>query len=222
MKSKTNLTPYDPAELNRKIQKTVKGTALAFALLYKKLAKKYKVYCFSRKDEIEQDCSIKSFAIDTVAAMDALGIEKASILGVSMGGMIAQFMAAFYPEKIDKLILAVTTPASNENVCLSIDKWLKMIDDGDHKSLMIDNVEAIYTEQYIKKKHYRMMYPLLGIIGKPKSYQRFIAQANACKKHDATSYLHMIKSPTLIIGGGEDKIVGKKAPYLLNKLINGS
>ena len=202
--------------------KTVKGTALPFAFMYRKLAKRYTVYCFSRKDEIEHDCTIKSFADDTVIAMENLGIKSACILGVSMGGMIAQYIAAFYPERVEKLILAVTTAASEQTVQSSIDKWLEMVEKGDHASLMKDNVESIYTEEYIKKKHYKMMYPFLGLIGKPKSYNRFIYQANACKNHDATEILHMINAKTLIIGGGLDKIVGKNAPYVLNDLIDGS
>ena len=47
-------------------------------------------------------------AKDQVEVMKKLGISKASIIGVSQGGMIAQCIAIDYPELLDKLVLAVT------------------------------------------------------------------------------------------------------------------
>lgn len=52
--------------------------------------------------------SMKIMADDVVGLMDHLGIEKAHVLGVSLGGMIAQVLAINYPDRINKLILAST------------------------------------------------------------------------------------------------------------------
>lgn len=49
--------------------------------------------------------STKMMADDTVGLMDHLGIKKAHVLGVSMGGMTAQAVAVNYPERINKLVL---------------------------------------------------------------------------------------------------------------------
>ena len=49
-------------------------------------------------------------ADDQAAAMQILGIDKASVLGVSQGGMIAQYLAIDHPGMVEKLILAVTAP----------------------------------------------------------------------------------------------------------------
>jgi pimeloyl-ACP methyl ester carboxylesterase len=48
------------------------------------------------------------YTADAAAVMGALGIERAHIFGVSMGGMIAQQMALDYPETVEKLVLACT------------------------------------------------------------------------------------------------------------------
>ncbi len=53
--------------------------------------------------------STEDMAWDTIGLMEQLGITRAHILGISMGGMIAQQMALKSPEKINKLILASTT-----------------------------------------------------------------------------------------------------------------
>jgi pimeloyl-ACP methyl ester carboxylesterase len=53
-------------------------------------------------------------ADDTVRLMDLLRIEKAHIMGVSMGGMIAQELAINYPERVMKLVLACTYASQDE------------------------------------------------------------------------------------------------------------
>ena len=52
--------------------------------------------------------STKKMARDINEAMNVLGIEKADVIGVSLGGMISQHLAADYPEKVENLVLVVT------------------------------------------------------------------------------------------------------------------
>jgi pimeloyl-ACP methyl ester carboxylesterase len=80
---------------------------------------------------------------------------------------------------------------------------------GSHKQLMIDTAEKSYSPQYLMK--YRTAYPIIGLVGKPKNYNRFLINAQAILGFDATSELDRINCPTLIIGGEEDKIVGADA-----------
>ena len=94
--------------------KTVKGTAVTFALMYKLFAKDYKVYVFSRKNKLKQDCSTRDMANDLASVMNQLNITKAFVMGVSQGGMIAQYLAIDYPELVEKLVLAVTLCQPNE------------------------------------------------------------------------------------------------------------
>lgn len=52
--------------------------------------------------------SIKMMADETLGLMDHLGIERAHVLGVSLGGMIAQELAASHPERVDRVVLGCT------------------------------------------------------------------------------------------------------------------
>ena len=72
---------------------TVKGTALPMAFLYRIFAKGYTVYAFSRRNALPDGYTTRDMARDQEAAMEQLGIARADILGVSMGGMIAQHLA---------------------------------------------------------------------------------------------------------------------------------
>jgi pimeloyl-ACP methyl ester carboxylesterase len=87
--------------------RTVKGTKILLARMYKLFAKEYKVYVFSRKNHIEESYSTRDMAKDQKIAMENLGIENAYIMGVSQGGMISQYLAIDYPKMVSKLIIAI-------------------------------------------------------------------------------------------------------------------
>ena len=188
---------------------TVKGLAVPMAFLYRKLSDDYKVYVFSRKICLEEGYTTKNMADDQAEAMKKLGIANAMIIGVSQGGMIAQHLTIDHADLVEKLVLVVTLARQNHTVQQALGKWKELADQGDHKALMIDNAEKSYSEKYLKK--YRLLYPLLGMIGRPKDYERFLIQLHSCLEHDAYDDLERIKCPTLVIGGDRDRIVGADA-----------
>lgn len=192
---------------------TVRGLALPFAWLYRTLGRQFRMYCFSRTDRMPAGYTTRDMARDVKQAMDALKIERASVLGVSLGGMIAQWLAIDCPEAVDKLILAVTTPRHNEIIASCIEDWAALAAAHDYKNLVIETSEAAYTEQYLKK--FRLTYPFLGLMPKPKSYDRYLVMAQACLTHDAFCALSRIQSPTLVIGGDRDRIVGPEGSGVL-------
>ncbi len=200
--------------------KMVKGMAIPFSFLYRKFAQYCRVYVFSRKVWLPKEYSSKQMAGDVKKAMDLLGIQKASILGVSQGGTIAQYVAIDYPEVVDKLILTVTYPKANDTVKNVISRWIEYAQNKDYKEIFIDTAEKSYSEKYLRKN--RKLYWLLTRIGVPQNYDRFITQAKACMSHDAYDLLSQIEAPTLIIGAGQDQIVTGEASIELSKLIKNS
>lgn len=199
---------------------TVKGMAVPMAMTYQMYARNYKVYIFSRKNHLEAGYSTRDMAADQAGAMRMLGISKAKVLGISQGGMIAQYLAIDYPELVEKLVLAVTSPRQNGAIRVAAGNWVKLAEQGNYKGLMIDTAEKSYSEHYLKK--YRRLYPLLGKIGKPKDFSRFLIQTASCMEHDAYAKLERITCPTLIIGGDADKIVGQNSAHELADKINNS
>ena len=199
--------------------KTAKGTAALMAMLYRKYGKSYKVYMFSRKNKLEEHSSIRDMANDQRDAMEKLGIAKAHVVGISQGGMIAQWLALDYPSAVDKLVLAVTIARPNDTANRVIGSWIELATKNDYRSLFIDMMEKSYTEKY--KEKYRRLYPLLTRIGRPKNFTRFIIQANAILQHNAYAELEKIHCPTLIIGANQDEIVGAQSSQEIAKRITG-
>lgn len=199
---------------------TVKGKALILAMSYRMYAKEYTVSIFSRKADLPDPYSTREMARDQAAAMAALGIEKADVIGISQGGMIAQYLAIDHPARIGRLILAVTASKPNEIIQDVVGRWILMAQLGKYKDLMIDTAEKSYSDRCLKK--YRFFYPLLGCAGRPESFCRFLIQAASCIHHNAYPELPKITCPTLIIGGGIDKIVGPVAASELAERIKDS
>lgn len=199
---------------------TVKGKALLLAKPYVKFFRDYTVYMFSRKNNMPEGYSIREMAADQAAALKALNITKASVMGVSQGGMIAQYLAVDYPELVDKLVIAVSAPRVNKMMRGILLERMEAAQKGDHQKLMIDTAETAYSEQYLKK--FRAFYPLLGRLGKPRSYDRFFVNANAILSFDVYEELGKISCPTYIIGGAEDKTVGVEASYEMKEKIGQS
>ena len=189
--------------------RTVKGTALPMALYYRSLAKDYTVYMISRKRQLSRGCSTRDIARDLKEAMDVLGVETASLVGVSMGGMIAQHFAAEFPHRLEKLVLVVTCARPNPILLESLEEWEDCARAGDHTALMDSNLRRIYSEDYYRKN--KWMVPITSTLTKPKSYDRFLVMAQACRSHDAYDRLPQIPVPTLVIGGEQDHALGGEA-----------
>ena len=200
--------------------RSVKGMAVPMAAMYRVFAKDFTVYAFSRKHPMPRGYTTRDMAQDLAEAMDALEISKADILGVSMGGMIAQYFAADHPEKVNKLILAVTSARSNPILRESVAEWVALAKAGDHGGFMDSNLRRIYSDGYYRKN--KWMAPILGQLTKPRSYDRFFALADACLGHDAWDVLEKIRAATLVVGGEQDKALGGEASRELAEKIPGA
>lgn len=197
--------------------RTVRGMALPLVMLYRIYAKDHSVFIFSRRNDLPDGHSTQDMAEDQARAMEALGIGGADVIGISQGGMIAQYLAIDHPGSVRRLVLAVTLSEQNEVIQKVVSGWISMARRGDYRSLMIDTAEKSYSERYLKR--YRSLYPLLGRMGKPKDLKRFLIQADSCIHHNAGAELGKVSAPTLVIGGACDRIVGgSAAPDLAEKI----
>ena len=199
---------------------TVKDKAWILSAPYKKFLGDYTIYMFSRNNAMPDGYSIMDMADDQILAMTKLGIDRACLLGVSQGGMIAQCIAAKHPEMVEKLILAVTSPYANEVVKETVTTWIEMAEHGDHTVLMTDTAERMYSETFLRKN--RKFIPVLARLTRPENYDRFLKNAHAILGFDARAELSKITCPTLILAGSDDHVVGNDAPYELRDGIPGS
>ena len=187
----------------------VKGAGAPLALMYRMFAKEYRVYVIDKKSEMAEGCTVTDLAEDTAAAMHALGIADACVMGVSLGGMIAQELAIRHPELVRKLVLGVTASRVNDTVTAVVGNWITLAKQGDFGGIVADMMHVLYSERYVRR--YGRMFPLLAKFAKPKNEARFINLAKACLSCDTYDRLDGITCPTLVLGGADDRIVTAEA-----------
>ena len=198
----------------------VKGTALPMALMYRIFAKDYIVYMFSRRNALPHGYTTRDMARDLKTALDTLGIVKCDLFGVSMGGMIAQHFAADYPETVNKLVLCVTCAEPTDTLNHSVNEWISLAKQGNHTAFMDSNMRRMYSDTFYRKNKWTA--PVLGLLTKPKSYDRFFIQAEACLTHNATHRLPHITASTLVIGGEQDLVLDVDASRRIAAAIPGA
>ena len=198
---------------------TVKGKAHLFSLSYRLLAKHYKIYVFSRINELRQGYTTRDMAADLAEAMETLNLDTACVMGISQGGMIAQWLAVDFPERVQRLILAVTTANPSQLARERIEHWQKLSQSGNFKHLMLDIAQHSYTQKSYQK--WRLLYNIMGRLGRIKDEKRIAIQSQSCITHDSLEVLKEIQCPTLVIGALEDDVIGVDGSKELAKAISG-
>lgn len=180
------------------------GTALNLAYFYRKFTKEFTVYIFDRRSGRDEGATIQSMADDLAEAMAKVGITDAYVLGVSQGGMIAQYLAADHPEPVKKLILGVTAPKPYPATFEALSEWIGFAEKGDLKGILTKSYDRMYTEAQMKK--YKLLIPVMMKFTKFMSIERFIDHAKAIYTMDIGERLNKIKCPVLVIGAEHDRI----------------
>ena len=198
---------------------TVKGEAHALFPLYRLLAKRYKIYVFSRINELRQGYTTRDMAADLAEAMETLNLDTAYVMGISQGGMIAQWLAVDFPGRVQRLILAVTTAEPSQLARERIEHWQKLSQSGNFKHLMLDIAQHSYTQKSYQK--WRFLYNIMGRLGRIKDEKRIVIQSQSCLEHNSLEVLKEIHCPTLVLGALEDDVIGVKESKELAKEISG-
>jgi pimeloyl-ACP methyl ester carboxylesterase len=165
-------------------------------------------------------------ANDTRGLMDHLGIEKAHILGVSMGGMIAQEIAINYPERVDKLVLCCTFAYEPEGHTPEYYKGLGVENAYSRDSLRRVSALRIMANDFSLAINDRLMRavitPLSKVFASAMPKGGIGAQFKAILDHDTLDRLHMIEAPTLVITGAKDRLINPASSDVLASKIPGA
>jgi pimeloyl-ACP methyl ester carboxylesterase len=169
--------------------------------------------------------STKMMADDTVGLMDRLGIKKAHVLGVSMGGMTAQAVAINYPERINKLILGCTFGRRDESGGLSLEfpkalGFREDYTDADARRIPILKIADTLYSLAFNRKLYRIIFiPLAKIQARFNGKTGLLGQLEAVLGHNTLENLPTIKVPTLVIVGTKDRVIKPSSSEVIAKLI---
>jgi 3-oxoadipate enol-lactonase len=197
------------------------------------LKKYYRIITFDNRgvgksDKPLEPYTVKTMADDTVGLMDYLGIDKAHILGVSLGGMIAQEVAINYPERVRKLILVSTNAGRGEKGEHSRELLRAMglkedFSDADIRNVDMGRVMSSLNSHAFSGGAIKLMaVPFCWVRAKLFDIGGLKGQFEAAMTHSTLDRLHLIKAPTLVIAGTEDEIVPPRSADVLASRIPGA
>jgi pimeloyl-ACP methyl ester carboxylesterase len=175
--------------------------------------------------------SIADMAADTVGVLDALGIERAHIVGASMGGMIAQHIAAKHAQRVSALTLMMTSSGARRLPKPSAKARAAMLDrrglDAKNVEAIVDRLERVFT--VIGSPAYRPASRDDFRARLRASVQRAYRPAGVARQliavaadGDRSPLLARIAAPTHIVHGAQDPLVPVAAAHDLHAKIAGS
>jgi pimeloyl-ACP methyl ester carboxylesterase len=175
-----------------------------------------------KSDKPDIPYTTELMADDTAALLDTLGIESAHIAGKSMGGMIAQWLAVKYPEKVGKLVLGCTSASRDEvgNEILRMGR--EIATKVGMKTVWLSALFLGYTRDYIENNLGAMREALDSVSENPEALTGYIRQSFACEAHNIRDLVGRIKAPTLVMLGERDLIASPKRSRELAELIPGA
>lgn len=159
----------------------------------------------SDKPEVES-YTTKQMADDIIGIMDALGIEKAHVMGVSMGGAIAQQVALKVPDRVISLILTSTFASVSPAFKKALNLICDLKEDTDPAVLKQLNLWMTYG-QYTQIHHPEKIEKSIeedAAYPYPMPVYAYKAQCGACLSHNTADRLHELKMPVLIAAGAKD------------------
>lgn len=162
-----------------------------------------------RSGSAELPFTIADLAADAAGLLEALGIERAHVVGISMGGMVAQELALAHPERLRTLTLGATYCGGPEGTLMDPEdvKLLgEAMSSGDRervfRAMWELNLSPAFREDDSRYAAFREMGMAL-----PAPRRVILEQMRACAAHDTSSRLGGVSIPALVIHGSEDRML---------------
>ena len=190
------------------------------------LARSFRVITFDNRgtglsDKPEEPVTIARMADDAAGLLDALGVARAHVMGISMGGMIAQEVALRHPEKVLGLVLGctncgapVSVPAAQEILDL-----LTIPEGMDLREAARRGWASGYTPEFIEANRAFLESILDRTLANPTPLATRTRQMEAIRAWSTHERLGEIAAPTLVIAGDRDVLVPPENSRILHERI---
>jgi 3-oxoadipate enol-lactonase len=180
--------------------------------------------------------TIHQMADDAAGLLDQIGVDRAHVVGVSMGGMIAQELALRHPARVRGLVLACTYPEPDEDVerqrQFGIEQFGGSVTAGGETRIDVSTLDPmmflqhllprVFNQDFIEKELGRIMQLFSGALQWGFSMEAILGQVDAVMGHRTTDRLGQIAAPTLVITGDADLLIPPANSDILARSIRGA
>jgi 3-oxoadipate enol-lactonase len=154
--------------------------------------------------------TIAEVADDVRALARALQIERASLVGISMGGFVALELALRHADLVDRLVLVVTSAGGPTHVSTS-PEIMRLLMPGDEEVESGEGARrvcAAVAGPSFAERHPDEIDTFVEIARhRPMTREAYLRQLQACRAHDVSDRLSAVRAPTLVLHGDADPLV---------------
>ena len=164
----------------------------------------------------------KLLAADAKALVDHLGLTDIHLMGVSMGGMIAQEYALAYPGDLKSLTLACTYGRADAFCQTMFAMWADLARKIDVPFVMRDVALWAFTGPFFNERQAEAEEFAAAMAALDMDVDTYLAQLSVIQTHDALGRLAAVTTPTLVLAGEEDILIPVRLSKLLQEAIPGA
>jgi 3-oxoadipate enol-lactonase len=151
--------------------------------------------------------TMEEMAVDAIAVLDALGLQQAHVVGISMGGAIAQHVALKAPERLRSLMLVSTWASKNEYLDRLDDLGQLVLEKIGREALVRASMLWLFTPKVFIENPALVQTIEAMAMQMQGTSDAFTAQTAATRSHDILDRLPEITAPTFVMCGRRDILV---------------
>jgi len=171
--------------------------------------------------------TITQMADDASSLLNAIGVAKAKVFGISMGGMIAQELTLRHPEQVEKVVMGCTTPGG-ANAARPPDeridqlmRGLDLVASGNLEGALDVVMPLLFPEDFIANHPELRQFMIAGLKMAPPPRRDVLELTRAgALGFDAYDRLSQIKCPVLIVHGDKDVLAPAENAILIKNRIS--
>lgn len=187
----------------------------AVADAYAGFAEEYRVFLFDYRRELPDGFTVREMAGDLAAVLRKLNIRGAAIVGISLGGMIAQYLAIDAPELVGKLVLGSTLTRHTEKSRRVFAEWARLARAENRTGLQRAITRRVYSPAFVQA--YRQAFDAQAKAFTPEEMARYARLCEACMGFSAMDELKSIRCPVLVMGCWGDRTLFPEGSLMLAK-----
>ena len=170
--------------------------------------------------------SVRQLAQDAIAVLDAAGVGRAHVVGLSLGGAVAQELALSFPDRVRSLALLATfaAQAPRSGRCSGPGALypVAIADERLRKAWELQAYSWLFTDRFWRSEANVRAALRFASSQPPQPAEGFVGQVDAALSHDARDRLAQVRAPTLVIHGALDQLSPKQNGEELARLIPGA
>lgn len=169
----------------------------------------------------DQPYTIAGMAEDTIGLLDALGLRSVHVLGVSMGGCIAQELALSFPQRVGGLVLGCTTCGGEQALPTPehIMDWYADPGELSPEEVLRRNLRVFFSDRYLREQGAQVEGFIQMVLQDQQPRFAFQRQMQAMRAFASAHRLPALSAPTLIATGSDDDLIPAENSLILAGLI---